>query len=270
MISMHHTITAIHPLDLIYNFEQFCIPKVTFSNSDTITIVTIFSSWAIHLVAISLVEPKQNNHIAMQLSRGAIFAITGACFDNFQNVHDQYTLETQDARTQRTIGTQDVHVQQILEIQDIHIQRRLGVQDWHQTVLKKESSNLIKFLRQTSKMHRNTKHGLIFLALLLICGGGIALFFVVWLKPHSQHQSATKRWVAATQQHDSHIRNSPLDDAAVGHSSFENSEFPQLYRYHTRRNTPSRHRNRHRSSYPETDIGNLGSYSSIVPTSTAI
>ncbi|KAF7853876.1 hypothetical protein EAF04_010543 [Stromatinia cepivora] len=118
-------------------------------------------------------------------------------------------------------------------------------------------------------MHRNTKHGLIFLVLLLVCGGGIAVFFVVWPKPHSQHQSATKRGVAGTHQHDSQIRNSPLNDAATGHSSLEKSESSQVYRYHIRRGTSSQHRNRHRSSYPETDIGNLSSYSLFVPTSTA-
>ncbi|APA09001.1 hypothetical protein sscle_04g037710 [Sclerotinia sclerotiorum 1980 UF-70] len=117
-------------------------------------------------------------------------------------------------------------------------------------------------------MNRNTKHGLIFLALLLVCGGGIAVFFVVWLKPHSQNQSATKRGVAASQKHDIHIRNSPLSEEATGHSSFENSGFSQLYRYHIR--TSSQHRNRHRSFYPEADIGNLSSHSSTVPISTHI
>ncbi|KAJ8059112.1 hypothetical protein OCU04_012089 [Sclerotinia nivalis] len=119
-------------------------------------------------------------------------------------------------------------------------------------------------------MYRNTKHGLIFLALLFVCGGGIAVFFVVWLKPHSQHQSATKRGVAGTHQHDFYIRNSPLNVTATGHSSLEKNKSPQVCKSHIRRGTSFQHRNRHRSSYPETDIGNLSSYSSIVPTSTAI
>ncbi|ESZ95828.1 hypothetical protein SBOR_3770 [Sclerotinia borealis F-4128] len=100
-------------------------------------------------------------------------------------------------------------------------------------------------------MHRNTKYCLIFLALLSVFGG-VAVFSVIWLNYHKQHQPPVKRGIRGMHQRDFLGWKSSADVADIPYFGIEDSEFSHVYK--------SRYRNRHRSSDAEEDLGSPDSY----------
>ncbi|RAL66808.1 hypothetical protein DID88_007591 [Monilinia fructigena] len=105
-------------------------------------------------------------------------------------------------------------------------------------------------------MQRNTKHCLIFLTLVLTCGGGVAVVFVLWLNPHNHHQPPAKRGMTDLHQHNLDIGDYPATAVATGYFGIRKSEFLQAYTSHNHQGMPSQYRDRHRSSDGEEDFGN--------------
>ncbi|TEY79813.1 hypothetical protein BOTCAL_0041g00140 [Botryotinia calthae] len=118
-------------------------------------------------------------------------------------------------------------------------------------------------------MHHNTKQGLIFLAFLIACGGGIAAFILLH-KSHNQHRPPGKREMAGINSYNIHARCISSKAATTKHVSVERSGFFQVHPSHIHGGTLSQHRNRHRSFTPETELGNPDGQSITIPTPTAI
>ncbi|TGO22973.1 hypothetical protein BPAE_0148g00030 [Botrytis paeoniae] len=117
-------------------------------------------------------------------------------------------------------------------------------------------------------MHHNTKQGLIFLAFLIACGGGIAAFILL-RNSHNQHPHSGKREMAGINPYNIYARSLPTSAATTRNVGLEKSEFPRVHPSHTHHSISSQHRNRHRLFTPETELGNPGSQFVTIPTTTA-
>ncbi|TGO55823.1 hypothetical protein BCON_0086g00260 [Botryotinia convoluta] len=117
-------------------------------------------------------------------------------------------------------------------------------------------------------MHHNTKQGLIFLAFLIACGGGIAAFILL-RNSHNQHPHFGKREMTGINSYNIYARSLPTSATTTRHVGLEKSEFSQVHPFHTHHSTSSQHRNRHRSFTPETELGNPGNQFVTIPTTTA-
>ncbi|KAF5868038.1 uncharacterized protein Bfra_007233 [Botrytis fragariae] len=118
-------------------------------------------------------------------------------------------------------------------------------------------------------MHHNTKQGLIFLAFLIACGGGIAAFILL-RNSHNQHPHSGKREMGGMDPNKIYARSLPTSGVTTSrYVGLEKSESPQVHPSYTHHSTQSQHRNRHRSFTPEREIGNNGSQFVTIPTTTA-
>ncbi|TGO41527.1 hypothetical protein BHYA_0020g00240 [Botrytis hyacinthi] len=117
-------------------------------------------------------------------------------------------------------------------------------------------------------MHHNTKQGLIFLAFLIACGGGIAAFILL-RNSHNKHPHSGKRAMVGTNPYDIYARSLPTNTLTTKHIVLEKSESPQVHPSHTHYSTSAQYRNRHRSFTPETKLGDPGSQFVTISTTTA-
>ncbi|KAF7934838.1 uncharacterized protein EAE98_002883 [Botrytis deweyae] len=118
-------------------------------------------------------------------------------------------------------------------------------------------------------MQHNTKQGLIFLAFLIVCGGGIATAFVLVRNSHNKHPQSGKREMAGMNPYNIYARSLPTNALTSRHSVPERNESTQLHPSHTHHNTSAQNRNRHRSFTPEIKLDNPGSQFVTIPTTTA-
>ncbi|KAF7955978.1 hypothetical protein EAE96_004899 [Botrytis aclada] len=116
-------------------------------------------------------------------------------------------------------------------------------------------------------MHHNTKQGLIFLAFVIACGGGIAAF-VLLRNSHNQHSDSGKREIADMNPYNIYARSLPTSAATTNrHVGLETCGFFQVRQAHTHHST--QRRNRHRLFIPDTELGNPSSQFITIPTTTA-
>ncbi|THV52819.1 hypothetical protein BGAL_0067g00090 [Botrytis galanthina] len=117
-------------------------------------------------------------------------------------------------------------------------------------------------------MHHNTKQGLIFLAFLIACGGGIAAFILL-RNSHNKHPHSGKREMAGMDPYNIYARSLPTNTLTTRHIVLETSESPKAHPSHTNYSASAHYRNRHRSFTPETNLGDSGSQFVTIPTTTA-
>ncbi|KAF7894069.1 hypothetical protein EAF00_007583 [Botryotinia globosa] len=117
-------------------------------------------------------------------------------------------------------------------------------------------------------MHHNTKQGLIFLAFLIACGGGIAAFILL-RNSHNKNPHSGKRAISGMNLHNTYASSLPTNTSTTRHIVLGKSESPQVHPSHTHYSTSAQYRNRHRSFTTETNLGDPGSQFVTIPTTTA-
>ncbi|KAF7896871.1 uncharacterized protein EAF01_009274 [Botrytis porri] len=117
-------------------------------------------------------------------------------------------------------------------------------------------------------MHHNTKQGLIFLAFLIACGGGIAAFILL-RKPHDEDPHSGKREIAGMNPNNIYARSLPTGALTNMYAVLEKRESPRVHPSHTHHSTSSQHRNKHRFFTPEAELDDTGSQIVTIPTTSA-